>query len=93
MAREETERLWRESTRKNKSEEPPTELAGRAIRIVRQKTRGLLIIYPLDGTKAGLASDPPVMGIALSFPKSNTAREIEYRVNNVFTELGDYDSL
>ena len=33
------------------------------------------------------------MGIALSFPKSDTAREIEYTVNNVFTEAGDYDSL
>lgn len=93
MAMEQTVRLWRESARKNKSADPPTELSGRAIRIARPKTRGLLIIYPLDGTRAELASDPPVMGIAISFPKSDTAREIEYKVNNVFTQVGDYDSL
>jgi hypothetical protein len=92
-AMEETIRLWNESTRKNKSQDPPTELSGRAIRIARPKTRGLLIIYPLDGTVANLEPHPPVMGIALSFPKSDTAREIEYTVNNVFTESGDYDSL
>ncbi len=91
--RTETVRLWEESTRKNKSPEPPEEPSGRAIRLVRPKDRGLLLIYPLDGTKAGLPRDPPVMGIALSFPKSDTAREVEYRVNNVFTEAGDYDSL
>jgi hypothetical protein len=93
VAREVTERLWRESTRKNKSADPPTELSGRAVRIARSKTRGLLIIYPLDGASAKLPSEPPVMGIALSFPKSETAREIEYKVNNVFTQVGDYDSL
>lgn len=92
-AMDETVRLWKESTRKNKSQDPPAELSGRAIRIARPKTRGLLIIYPLDGTVAKLEVDPPVMGIALSFPKSDTAREIEYTVNNVFTESGDYDSL
>jgi hypothetical protein len=92
-ALEETIRLWSVSTRKNKSPEPPAEVAGRAIRTVRPSTRGLLLIYPLDGTVAGLAQQPPVMGIAISFPKSPTAAEIEYKVNNIFTEAGDYDSL
>ena len=89
----ETVRLWKQSTRKNKSADPPNEPSGRAMRLVRPKERGLLIIYPLDGRSAEMPSDPPVMGIALSFPKSETAREIQYTVNNVFTEFGDYDSL
>ena len=48
----ETVRLWKESTRKNKSSDPPEEPSGRAIRLVRPKDRGVLLIYPLDGARA-----------------------------------------
>lgn len=92
-AKTETIRLWQESTRKNKSPDPPSDLSGQAIRIARPKTRGLLIVYPLDGSGGGVTLNLPVMGIAMSFPRSDTAKEIEYTVNNVFTESGDYDSL
>ncbi len=53
----------------------------------------MLLIYPLDATEAGLAISPPIVGIALSFPQSDTAREITYTVNNVFSQVGDYDDL
>ncbi|MFN9489164.1 MAG: Z1 domain-containing protein [Betaproteobacteria bacterium] len=93
IALSETVRLWQESKKKNKSKTPPETPGGRGIRLTRPKSNGLLIIYPIDGTLAGLSSGTPVMGFAISFPVSETAREIEYTVNNVFTAAGDYDSL
>lgn len=87
----ETQRLWAESTRKNKSPTPPQEPSGKGIRFARPKTNGMLIIYPLDSKVAGLNDNKPIMGIALSFPQSKTAKDISYTVNNVFTQAGDYD--
>ena len=84
---------WESSSRKKKAEAPPNAAGGRAARAVRAKSEGLLIIYPLDPQSAGLDSRQPIMGIAISFPKSDTATDIEYRVNNVFTDAGDYESL
>jgi hypothetical protein len=55
-----------------------------AIRGVRPPQRGLLLIYPLDHVQL---ENPnvclPVMGLAISFPSSNTATRIGYRVNSV----------
>lgn len=68
-------------------------LSGRCIREVRPKERGLLLIYPLDpqhlvqGLKEQdpqLRIEQPVVGFAISFPKSATAVRIEYKVNNVY---------
>jgi hypothetical protein len=92
-ALEETTRYWEASIRKNKSTDPPTEPSARGVRAARPKERGLLLIYPLDGAAASLASTPPIIGIAISFPRSDTARDIEYTVNNVFAETGDYGGL
>lgn len=92
-ALKETHRLWSISKRKNKSEFPPDSPSGQGIRFARPKERGMLLIYPLDATEAGLAISPPIVGIALSFPQSDTAREITYTVNNVFSQVGDYDDL
>lgn len=83
--------FWTESKRKNKSETPPEQPSGRGIRFARPKKRGMLIIYPLDPKEAGLDPSLPVIGFAISFPNSNTAKEISYTVNNVFTKNGDYD--
>jgi len=69
---------------------------------VRPKTHGLLLIYPLDPAyptvKEGELKRPvldanvkPIIGLALSFPESNTARPITYVVNNVFTQRGGDD--
>ncbi|MDP2102094.1 MAG: Z1 domain-containing protein [Methylotenera sp.] len=91
IALEKTRELWASSTRKNKPTEPPIQVSGRGIRFARPKKRGMLIIYPLDSTEAGLDIKIPIIGIAISFPNSNTAQEISYTVNNVFTKIGDYD--
>lgn len=62
---------------------------GPAARLIRPKERGLLLIYPLD--LAGAPKGVPPLGLVLSFPGSNTAKTIEYVVNNVYwdQEFGD----
>lgn len=83
---------WEQSTRRSKPPEPPTFPSGKFIRSIRSKDRALLLLYPLDGFEAGTGTSP-VMGLAISFPASDTARPIAYTVNNVFREIGDYDDL
>jgi hypothetical protein len=86
---------WQNDKRPSKPKEPPTTPGGKEIRQARPKNRGMLLIYPLDPQPAGLpAGSPPVIGVAFSFPKSDTATEVTYTVNNVFTSRGgDDDSL
>jgi hypothetical protein len=93
LALERTVAEWSTSRRKNKPKEPPTTRSGKGIRSARPKERGLLLIYPLDGLIAKTANAHPVIGIAVSFPESDTAKAIEYTVNNVFAAAGDYDDL
>ena len=93
IALDETIRLWAKSKRINKSPNPPEKMSGQGIRFGRSKHRGMLMIYPLDALQAGFSPDHmPIIGIAISFPKSETAKEISYTVNNVFTTSGDYDN-
>ena len=98
------EENWIKDKRPSKSKEPPTSPGGKEIRQSRSKGRGMLLIYPLDpeplinppGTKLTPlpGNTPPIIGIAVSFPMSDTATEVTYTVNNVFTTRGgDDDSL
>lgn len=72
---------------------------GRIVRELRPKSHGLLLIYPLvqqavvpADSKSGRAAEPtgmnpkgpPIIGLALSFPTSDTAIGVEYRVNKVW---------
>jgi hypothetical protein len=59
------------------------------IREKRSAKNGFLLLYPLD--PAEINSNIPVVGFAISFPTSNTARRIEYKVNNIYweQEFGD----
>ena len=86
---------WEQNKDARKSETPPDVPGGRQIRQIRPKSNGLMLIYPLDPKQAGISeTSQPIMGIAISFPRSDTAREITYAVNNVFTRRGgDDDSL
>jgi hypothetical protein len=63
---------------------------GRVLRLLRPKSHGLLLIYPiLPPEQVGAdTSGPPIIGLALSFPTSNTAESVEYVVNRVW---GDDD--
>lgn len=55
---------------------------GRVIREKRHSSKGLILLYPLDPTEINF--DIPVIGFAISFPNSNTATTVEYKVNNPY---------
>lgn len=59
---------------------------GRVIRVLRRQSHGLVIVYPLKPLEAAKlkSDDPPVVGIALSFPTSDSVLGVEYRVNRVW---------
>jgi len=81
---------WVKGVIRSKSATPPTQANGRAIRLSRPPSRGLLLIYALDeGAAEGAPSGTPIMGIAVSFPVSHGAGAgaIEYVVNNVYSQL------
>jgi hypothetical protein len=61
---------------------PPTIPSGPSLRRQRPAERGLLLLYPLDPQP--VEGDLPVIGFGISFPASEKARAIHYRVNNVY---------
>lgn len=68
---------------------------GRVARELRPKEQGLLLIYPLyaKGDPVTPAEDaPPFIGLALSFPSSDTAARVEYKVNTVWGAMNDEDA-
>lgn len=61
---------------------PPS---GPFIRKSRSATRGLFIVYVLDPSSiAGKGATQPVPGFVISFPDTDNAEAIEYKVNNVY---------
>lgn len=87
---------WQNDKRPSKSKDLPTAPSNKEVRQSRSKNQGVLLIYPLDPQHAGLPKgSPTVIGVAISFPKSdNATTEVTYTVNNVFTSRGgDDDSL
>lgn len=65
----------------------PTRPGGMEIREVRDKTAGLLLVYPLIPQPEHYPDwCKPVIGIAISFPKSKTAKDVSYIVNNTFQQ-------
>jgi Z1 domain len=81
----ETRRLREEAGKPPSSSLTPN---GKVIRAKRQPKNGLLLLYPLDPKE--INSDIPPIGFAVSFPGSNTARRIEYLVNNDYWEQEFY---
>jgi hypothetical protein len=67
---------------RSKRKEPPDTPDGLAIRGVRDKRAGLLLIYPLLPWKE--TQGPPPVGLAISFPASDSPLTIAYTVNNVY---------
>ena len=55
-------------------------------REARPPERGLLLIYPIDLELQEDTASPSI-GISLSFPVSDTAKTVEYRMNDVMSEL------
>ncbi|QSX74604.1 Z1 domain-containing protein [Lysobacter arenosi] len=85
------ERWFRKPEKERDGKQPPDNAGGREIRAVRGKNNGLLLLYPLNSAELG--SPQPergvVMGLAISFPASDTAKEITYRVNKVYGREDD----
>jgi hypothetical protein len=74
---------------KGKPEPAPTAIPpGPVIREIRPEQRGLLLIYALCSTETGRAYGRNVgedfFGFAISFPTSETARQMEYVVGSVY---------
>jgi len=63
---------------------------GKVIREKRNPSNGLLLIYPLDPKAINAAI--PVIGFGISFPSSNSAKPVEYKVNNIYWEQEFLDS-
>lgn len=63
---------------------------GKVIREKRNSRNGLLLLYPLD--PKAINSEIPVIGFGISFPSSNSAKSVEYKVNNVYWEQEFVDS-
>jgi len=93
-----TKERWLMNPRRQPGEKAPDKPGGQEIRGKegRDKFSGLLLLYPLSlPEEISFPSDTkPIIGMAISFPESNTARKVTYTVNNVFTQQGgDDDSL
>jgi hypothetical protein len=81
-----------ENAKEPKKKDSPTTASGPALRAIRSKSNGLLILYPLDPVTADIKNqDKAIIGMAMSFPKSDTAREISYIVDNTFVRRGGDD--
>jgi len=92
-------KAWKPDPARQNDGSPPTPPAipgGPAIRRVRgdgaqgvqpARERGLLLIYPLDPTVAGIADESlPVIAFGVSFPTSHSGTVVEYRVDHLLWE-------
>lgn len=82
---------WKPDLRSPKT---PTDPSPKYIRQCRDKTNGLLLIYTLEsglldekGEKKTVYSDK-YLGYAISFPTSDTAKPVEYKVDEVYLRNG-----
>lgn len=64
--------------------EVPASPSGPRIRAQRDPETGLLLIYPLSPSTAQIEESVPVIGFGISFPASDQARTVTYRVNNTY---------
>lgn len=78
----------RRANGKPDTKNPDTKL----IRERRSVNNALLLLYPLFDSKTP-ESAKTVIGFGISFPQSNTAKTVEYRVNNTWEQelLDEYD--
>lgn len=86
-ALEKTIKMWEANPGRSTRTEPPVVPSGPGIRNTRPATRGLILLYPLVPKKDNpVHSGNPFIGLAISFPKSNTAKTVTYIVNNIYWE-------
>lgn len=88
QALQQTRDAWTLDRGRSRRQTPPDEPEGIDIRRIRPKSRGLLLIYPLDpeGKSEGGSAGPPIVGFAISFPGNSNDRKVTYIVNNIYYE-------
>jgi hypothetical protein len=91
---EEKSAVQTEWVKRRRKQNLPTEIsrmrAGAIIREFRLEQRGLLLIYPIcsgeKGVSYGLTDEEGVVGLAVSFPSSDTALQVDYVSNSVYQD-------
>jgi hypothetical protein len=81
-----TQDLWEQDREHSRRKSAPTTPGGREIRECRSKTRGLILLYPLDPTGKSFKGSQglPVIGFAVSFPSNEHDLRVTYIVDNVY---------
>jgi hypothetical protein len=67
----------------------PARASGESLRMLRDPSEGLLLVYPIDPAASGIEVPKdgiPAIGYAVVFPHSDRAEKIRYRVNEVFLQ-------
>ena len=67
----------------------PKRASGESLRSHRDPSEGLLLVYPIDPVASGVTVETqeiPIVGYAAVFPRSETAKPVQYRVNQVFLQ-------
>jgi hypothetical protein len=82
VAKARTRAAWTADPGRSDRKTTPDVPSGTFIREVRDANKGLLLIYPLDTKKTG--TDKPLIGFAFSFPDSDKAEKVTYRVTNLY---------
>lgn len=85
-ALEDTIKSWKLNPRRKEGDKVPDRPSGLWERKLRDESKGLLLLYPLDPEQwnAYDRDDPtPFVGFAASFPESERALPVEYQVNIV----------
>jgi len=85
LAVNDTKSAWRESDRPNKSETEPSVATGRYARLHRPKTRGLVLIYPIEPSRFNNRAQDSIStnslipyAFCVSFPHSTSDTKIQY---------------
>lgn len=77
----------RNPNRKSKTGKDPVAPGGQELRVMREKSNALLILYPLESIKDAAPigeTDSCYMGFAISFPGNKNAKPVRYVVGNVY---------
>ena len=78
-----------EEFRRRGKDAPPKRASGESLRSHRDPSEGLLLVYPIDPVASEVTVETPeipIVGYAVAFPRSQTAKPVQYRVNQVFLE-------
>ena len=80
-------RSWTRDPGLSRRKKEPEDPNGPSIREVRDRKRGVLVVYPLDPKEvSGLEPDVPMVSMGISFPRIEDDVKVSHRVNSVFLQ-------